>query len=425
MKDTHHPPHCEPLTSACGARFDGFFAAGNRRSYSKENLLDARARRVFEMAEAACEAGVYPYQVALEGRSGPWVRVEGREMLSLSAYDYLGLIGDPRVDEAAREAITRYGTGTGGVRMLTGTIDLHHRMEDDLAAFKGMDAAITFSSGYLANLAVVSALIGPQDRVILDSFSHRSLVDACRLAGVQIQRFRHNDPSSLRQELENGAPANRTMIIADGVFSMDGDICRLPELIELKKEFRCFLMIDEAHATGVLGEHGRGTDEHFGVPAGEVDIWSGSLAKAIPAAGGFACVSQELSIYLQHAAAPFIFSAALCPSAAAAVRATLAILAQEPERVARLASNADFLRNGLRELGYDLGNSQTPIIPVILHDEAAAAFFSGHLRDRGIFVTPVMFPAVPQGMARLRLCATAAHTLEDLQFALDAFRDLR
>jgi glycine C-acetyltransferase len=175
----------------------------------------------------------------------------------------------------------------------------------------------------------------------------------------------------------------------------------------------------------VLGEHGRGTDEHFGVPAGDVDIWSGSLAKAIPAAGGFACVSRELSIYLQHAAAPFIFSAALCPPAAAAVRASLAILRQEPERVARLRQNADFLRDGLRELGYDLGASETPIIPVVLRDEATAAFFAGHLRDRGIFVTPVMFPAVPQGAARLRLCATAAHTLEDLQYALDAFRDLR
>jgi glycine C-acetyltransferase len=425
MKNTHTTPHCEPLTSAHGARFDGFFAAGNRRSYAKESLLDARARRIFDMTETACQAGVYPYQVALEGRSGPWVRVEGRELLSLSAYDYLGLIGDPRVDEAARDAVTKYGTGTGGVRMLTGTIDLHQQMEDDLAAFKGMDEAVTFSSGYLANLAVVSALIGPQDRVILDSLSHRSLVDACKLAGVQIQRFRHNDPASLRQELENGAPANRTMIIADGVFSMDGDICRLPELIELKKEFRCFLMIDEAHSTGVLGAHGRGTDEHFGIAATEVDIWSGSLAKAIPAAGGFACVSQELSIYLQHAAAPFIFSAALCPAAAAAVRATLAILVREPERVARLKANADFLRNGLRDLGYDLGASETPIVPVILHDEATAAFFASHLRERGVFATPVMFPAVPQGAARLRLCATAAHSIDDLQFALDAFRELR
>jgi glycine C-acetyltransferase len=194
MKDTKNPPHCEPLTSATGARFDGFFAAGNRRSYGKDKLLDARARRIFDMTEAACQAGVYPYQVALQSKSGPWVRIEGRDMLSLSAYDYLGLIGDPRIDEAAKEAIDKYGTGVASARMLTGTLDLHHQMEDEMAAFKGMDEAVSFSSGYLANLGVVSALLGPQDRVILDAFSHRSLVDACRLAGVQIQRFRHNDP---------------------------------------------------------------------------------------------------------------------------------------------------------------------------------------------------------------------------------------
>ncbi len=425
MKDTLKSAPHEPLTSASGARFDGFFASGNRRSYSKDNLLDARARRVFEMTQAACEAGVYPYQVPLEGRSGAWVRVEGRKMLALSAYDYLGLIGDPRVDEGARDAIARYGTGTAGSRMLTGTIDLHHEVEDALAAFKGTAQALTFSSAYLANLAVVSALLGPQDRVIMDSLSHRSLVDACRLAGVPLQRYRHNDPASLRQELQNGASANRTMIVADGVFSMDGDICRLPELIEVKKEFGCFLLIDDAHSTGVLGENGRGTDEHFGVPTSDVDVWTGSLAKSIPAAGGFVCVSQELSIFLQHAAAPFIFSAALCPPALGAVRAALAILREEPERVARLKRNGEFLRNGLRELGYDLGASETPIVPVIVHDEAIAAFFSSHLKERDIFVTPVMFPAVPQGSARLRLCATAAHTLDDLQFALDAFRDLR
>ena len=184
-------------------------------------------------------------------------------------------------------------------------------------------------------------------------------------------------------------------------------------------------MIDESHATGVLGRYGRGTDEHFGVPATDVDIWTGSLAKGIPSNGGFACASQELGIYLQHAAAPFIFSAALCPSAVAAVRATLAILKEEPERVTRLNTNACFLRQGLKDLGYEIGMSQTPIIPVILREDAAAAFFAGALRDRGIMVTPVMFPAVAMGSARLRLCVTAAHTRENLEFALDVFKELR
>lgn len=408
-----------------GDLFDGFFEAANKRNFRKEDLIDARARRVFEMMGQACEVGIYPYQLPLEGRSGPWAKAEGREFLVLSSYDYLGLIGDPRIDEAAIDAIRKYGTGTGGVRLLTGTVDIHHQMERDVAAFKGTAQAITFSSGYLANLAVIASLLTPRDRVILDGFSHRSLVDACRLAGVPLQRFRHNDMDSLRHELQSGGKANRTLIVADGVFSMDGDICRLPDLIGIKREFGCFLMIDESHASGVLGANGRGTDEHFGVAAGEVDIWSGSLAKAIPSNGGFVAVSQELAIYLQHSAAPFIFSAALAPSSVAAVSAALAILREEPERVARTQQNADFLREGLKELGYDVGQSETAIVPVILHDETTAALMAGRLRDLGIFVTPILFPAVPLGSARLRLCVTAAHSLSDLEFALDAFRRIR
>jgi glycine C-acetyltransferase len=425
MTDKHSLDGSRVFTSSCGDHFDGFFGPGKKWHFDKASLVDNRARRVFDLASRACKAGVYPYQLPLEGKSGPWVEAEGRKMLMLSSYDYLGLIGDSRVNEAAIEAIRKYGTATGGVRLLSGTIDLHHRMEEELAAFKGTAEAITFSSGYLANLAVLSALLAPQDHVLLDSLSHRSLVDACRLSGVTIRRFAHNDPCSLRRELEARPKDGRTLIIADGVFSMDGDICRLPELVELKKEFRCFLMIDEAHATGVLGPNGRGTDEHFGIAATDVDIWTGSLAKAIPSSGGFVATSQEISVYLQHVAAPFIFSAALCPPAVGAVRETLAILKREPERVARLKQNACFLRNGLRELGYSVGASETPVIPVIFGDEAPAALFAGRLRDLGIVVTPVLFPAVPQGAARLRICVTAAHTTEDLELALDAFRRLR
>jgi glycine C-acetyltransferase len=410
-------------TTSSGKLFNGFFKA--ERTYHQAKLIDARARRLFEMTARACEADAYPYQLPLEGRSGPWVQAEGRRMLMLSSYDYLGLIGDPRLDEAAIETIRKYGTGTGGVRMLTGTIDLHHQMEKDLAAYKGTYGAITFSSGYLANLAVMAALMGPQDRVVMDTLSHRSLVDACRLASVPVQKFRHNDMASLRSELASGERANRTLIVADGVFSMDGDICRLPEMVAIKKEFGAYLMVDESHASGMLGATGRGTDEHFGIPATDVDIWTGSLAKAIPSNGGFVAVSEELLVFLQHAAAPFIFSAALCPPAVAAVRESLAILAKEPERVARLHANANYLRAGLQDLGFDTGLSETGVIPVLLGDEAAAAICARRLRDFGILVTPVMFPAVAQGAARLRLCVTAAHTNEDLAFALDAFRKLR
>jgi glycine C-acetyltransferase len=377
------------------------------------------------MMGRACEAGVYPYQLPLEGRSGPWVQAEGRQLMMLSSYDYLGLIGHPRIEEAAIDAIRKYGTGTGGVRMLTGTIEIHHEMEREVAEFKGTAEAITFTSGYLANLAVIASLLSVQDRVILDSLSHRSLVDACRLAGVPLQRFKHNDIDSLRQEIASGGPCNRTVIIADGVFSMDGDICPLPDLVQVKRDTGCFLMIDESHASGVLGRTGRGTDEHFGLHAADVDIWTGSLAKGIPSNGGFIAVSQELAIFLQHAAAPFIFSAALAPSSVAAVTAALRVLKREPERVERLARNAVFLRDGLRELGYNTGNSQTPIIPVIFNDEAHAAITAGRLREMGICVTPILFPAVPLGSARLRLCVTAAHSLEDLEFALEGFKRVR
>ena len=425
----HDPESLNGTSSACttgsGDLFNGFFSNGCQSAFRKDQLVDARARRVFELMGRACEAGVYPYQLPLQTRSGPWVKAEGRDMLMLSSYDYLGLIGDPRIDEAAIEAIRKYGTGTGGVRMLTGTLDIHHEMEREVAEFKGMPEAITFSSGYLANLAVIASLFSVQDRVILDSLSHRSLVDACRLAGVPVQRFRHNDMDSLRHEIANGGPSNRTLIVSDGVFSMDGDICPLPDLIQVKRDTGCFLMIDESHASGVLGANGRGTDEHFGVPAGEVDIWTGSLAKGIPSNGGFVAVSQQLSIFLQHSAAPFIFSAALNPSAVAAVTASLRILKQEPERVARSSNNARFLRAGLHELGYDTGLSETAIIPVLFNDEASCAFAAGALRSMGIAVTPIMFPAVPLGSARLRLCVTAAHRLEDLEFALDGFKRLK
>ena len=411
--------------SSSGRLFDGYFSSARNWKFGKNDLIDARGRRLFETTALACHADAYPFQIPLEARTGPEVQADGHSMLMLSSYDYLGLIGDPRIDRAAIEAIKKYGTGTGGARLLTGTTEQHQRMEEDLAAFRGTEAAITFSSGYAANVAVIGALLGPADRVIMDTLCHRSLTDACRFAGVQLQRFQHNDPESLQQEIEKGPTANRTLIITDGVFSMDGDICLLPEIIEIKKKFGCFLLVDDSHATGVLGTHGRGVDEHFGIEASEVDIWTGSLAKAIPSTGGFVAGSQELAIFLQHASSPYIFSAALSPASVAAVREGLSILALEPERVAKLEQNANFLRSGLRDLGYDTGLSETAVIPVVLGDEVTTALFARRLRDYGILAAPVLFPAVAQGSARLRLCVTAAHRRAHLEFALDVFKKMR
>ncbi len=414
----------QKFSSSSGKMFGGYFVPGRSWSFKKTDLLDARARRIFESTALACSMDVYPYQMPLEAKAGPRVIADGHSMLMMSSYDYLGLIGDPRIDRAAMDAIARYGTSTSGARLLTGTLDIHRSMEADLAAFKGTEDALTFSSGYMANLGVIYGLFGSGDRVLIDEFCHRSLHDACRMSGVQLQRFRHNDPQSARDELRKPTTANRTLIVSDGVFSMDGDICCLPDLIALKKEFGCFLLMDEAHASGVLGATGRGTDEHFGVATGDVDIWTGSLAKSIPASGGFAAVSQEVSIFLQHASSPYIFSAAMAASSVAAISTGLAILKEEPDRVARLKRNGDFLRDGLRALGYDTGLSQTAVIPVILKDEATTAVFARRLRDFGIIAAPVMFPAVAQGSARLRLCVTAAHTIADLELVLDAFRQM-
>jgi 8-amino-7-oxononanoate synthase len=410
--------------SSSGQLFDGYFSGTRNCKFSKNDLIDARGRRLFETTAMACAADAYPFQMPLEARTGPEVQADGHSMLMLSSYDYLGLIGDPRIDGAAIKAILKYGTGTGGARLLTGTTDQHQQMERDLATFLGTESATTFSSGYAANLAVIGALLGPADRVIMDALCHRSLTDACRFAGVQLQRFLHNDMQSLEQEIQNGPPANRTLIITDGVFSMDGDICLLPKILEVKKKFGCFLLVDDSHATGVLGVHGRGVAEHFDIAASEVDIWTGSLAKAIPATGGFVAGSKELAIFLQHGSSPYIFSAALSPASVAAIREGLSILAHEPERVARIEQNATFLRCGLQNLGYDTGLSETAVIPVILNDEVATALFARRLRDYGILAAPVLFPAVPQGAARLRLCVTAAHSRTHLEFVLDVFRKM-
>ncbi len=409
------------FSSSHGEMFGQYFVPGKQWSFTKSDLLDARARRVLENTALACSVDAYPFHMPLEAKAGPDVVADGHPMIMMSSYDYLGLIGDPRIDQAAVNAVLRYGTSTSGARLLTGTLDIHRRMEADLAAFKGTEDAMTFSSGYLANLGAIYGLFGPGDRVIIDEYCHRSLHDACRMTGVQVQKFRHNDAQSAREELQKPNRANRTMIISDGVFSMDGDVCCLPDLIALKKEFGCFLLIDEAHATGVLGATGRGTDEHFGIATNEVDIWTGSLAKSIPSNGGFIAVTQEVAIFLQHASSPYIFSAAMPASSVAAISAGLGILREEPERVARLRRNGEYLRGGLQALGYDTGLSETAVIPVVMKDEAKTALFARRLRDNGIIAAPVMFPAVGMGLARLRLCVTAAHTREHLDYVLEVF----
>ncbi len=410
---------------ACAAPvdpFDGLFdRASDAPGQLPPSLDQLRARRWFRSIQWTRDRGLYTYQQPLQGHSGNWARVGGREFLMLSSYDYLGLIGHSAIERSAKEAIETYGTGSGGVRLLTGTTQLHCQLEQELAAFKGTEAALTFTSGYLANLGVIAALLQPQDRVIVDARAHRSVVDGCQLARAQLRSFRHNDVASLRRKLEQDPRPGRTLIVVEGVYSMDGDICPLPEIVELKKAYGAMLLVDEAHSFGVLGASGRGVHEHFGIPADAVDLWMGSLSKAIPANGGFLAASRAMIVYLQHEAAPFMFSAALCPAAAAAARAALKVIDAEPWRQEVLRRNANILRQGLRDLGYDTGNSATPIVPVVLNDDVAAYRLARRLYDEGILASAIVSPAVPLGTARLRLCAMATHTEHDLTEALRAF----
>jgi glycine C-acetyltransferase len=339
----------------------------------------------------------------------------------LSCYDYLGLAGHPAVAEAAIAAVRSFGTGTGGVRMLTGTAALHHDLEREIAAFKGVEAALTFGSGYLANLAVVAALFGPRDRVLLDARAHRSLHDACVLARVPVTTFRHNDIFAVEAELRKGPAGRRTLIVVDGLYSMDGDVCPLPELVELKRRYGAFLLVDEAHALGVLGDAGRGAHEHYGMAADAVDIWSGSLSKAIPSNGGFLAGRRDLIVYLQHASAPFWFSAALSPAAAGAALEALRVVQREPERLDAMRLNAEALRAGLQARGYDTGDSASAIVPVLVGDEVATWELAKRLFDEGVLASAIVHPAVPRGAARLRLCATAAQSTTDIDEALAAF----
>lgn len=420
--NAHRTAAAEPLRIPVRP-YDPHLGNGNGSGASHSPLLDLdEARGWFALLRWGAARDLYTYQQPLEGRSGPRVYVRGKRLLMLSSYDYLGLIGHPALETAAVEAIRTHGTGTGGVRLLTGTTELHRDLERDLARFKGTEAALTFSSGYAANMAVVPALFGPQDRAFVDANAHRSIIDACLLARVPLRRFRHNDIGALRLALDRNTHARRTLIVAEGIYSMDGDVCPLPEIVALKRRYGALLMVDEAHSFGVLGARGRGVHEHFGLDVTCADLWTGSLSKALPANGGFVAGSAELITYLQHAGAPFIFSAALCPAAAGAARAALRVLDAEPDRIERMKRRAARLREGLQALGRDTGTSTTAIVPVLVGGDVKAYTLARRLLDQGLLVTAVVHPAVARGAARLRLCATAGHREQDIDDALDAFR---
>ncbi len=364
------------------------------------------------------EQGLYFYleeteEILPNGR----VYVKGHgEMIMLGGYSYLGLIGHPKINAASLEAVKKYGTGTYGVRLLAGTLDLHSELERKIADFKGTDDAVTFSSGYVTNLATISALLRKGDVVICDKLNHASIVDGCLLSQAKFVRFRHNDMDHLAYRLASADPGARKLVIVDAVFSMDGDVIDLPSVSRLCRQYGAYLMVDEAHSIGVLGETGHGIEEHFDLPNDVVDIKMGTLSKTIPAAGGYVAGSKELCHFLKHEARGFIFSAALPPASAAAALAAFEVIEEEPERSQRLQRNYYHFSDQLRSAGFDLLYTETAIIPVMCGELETAVRLARYCQDRGIFVQAIVAPVVPEGQARLRSTVCATHTLADLDY---------
>ena len=381
-----------------------------------QKRIDAMNQRVDDLKQA----GLYFYLQTLDELDGAWVTTGGRRMLNFASYGYLGLLGHPRINAAAQEAVARYGTGTHGVRILAGTLPLHNELEQTIAHFKKAEATIVYSSGYVTNLATVSALVGRHDVVICDKFNHASIVDGCLLSGAKFVRFRHNDMDSLEQRLQQADPDAGRLVVVDAAFSMDGDIIDMPEVSRLCREYDTLLMVDEAHSVGVLGETGHGIEEYFGLEKA-IDLYMGTLSKPIPSVGGYVAGKREIIDYLKHAARAFVFSASLPPAQVAAANESFKVIEEEPERVKKLQRNIELFLGGLQDRGFNTLQSETPIVPLICGEDERAYQMAGLCQKEDIFVLPVVSPAVPSGLARLRANVTASHSEEDIAFALDIF----
>jgi 8-amino-7-oxononanoate synthase len=374
----------------------------------------------FRDADEVKEAGLYPYFRTISSAQDPLVLMDGHEVVMLGSNNYLGLTNHPEVKLAAQQAIARYGTGCAGSRFLNGTLDIHVQLEEKLAQFMKKPAAVTFATGFQVNLGVISCLIERGDVVYLDKLDHACIIDGARLGFGSVVKFNHNDGEDLSRRLALRDRGKGAMIVVDGIFSMEGDIVNLPALVALGKEHGCRVMVDDAHGIGVLGAHGRGTAEHFGLEDG-VDLIMGTFSKSLASVGGFVAGEERVINWIKHRARSLIFSAAPPPASVAAVIKAVEIIEREPERRERLWENTRFMAEGLRSLGFDTGDSTTPVIPVVVGDDRLAFFLSRRLQEEGVFVNPVITPAVPPGRALLRTSYMATHTREHLERALAAF----
>lgn len=355
----------------------------------------------------------------LESACEPVSRVDGKEVINLASNNYLGLANHPKLKEAALDAIRKYGVGSGAVRTITGTMDIHMKLERRIAAFKHSEACVVFQSGFTANAGTVSSILTPDDHIISDELNHASIIDGCRLSRAKIHVFRHRDVAHAAEILEGlkDTPGHK-LLITDGVFSMDGDIGPLDKLTELAERYDAIMMVDDAHASGVLGSHGRGSVDHFNLH-GRVQVQVGTLSKAVGVLGGYVCGSKDLVEYLYHRARPFLFSTSHPPAVTAACLAAFEILENEPERVQALWDNTNYYKGLLRQAGFDTGASETPITPLIVGEAKVAHEFSAALFDAGLWATGLGFPTVPKGKARIRTIVTATHTRKHLDQAVE------
>jgi 8-amino-7-oxononanoate synthase len=365
-------------------------------------------------------AGLYAYYRVISSAQDPVVSHDGRELVMLGSNNYLGLTNHPEVKEAAAVALAIYGTGCAGSRLLNGTLDIHVELEEQLAHFMGRDAALTFATGYQVNLGVLSSLLGRHDVALLDALDHACIIDGCRLGFGRHYKFRHNDMQDLESKLRNVGDERGVLIVVDGVFSMEGDVADLPGIVALKRRHGARLMVDDAHGLGVFGEHGRGTPEHFGVEA-DVDLVMGTFSKSLAAVGGFVAGDRYVIEHFKHSARSEIFSAAPPPASVAAALKALELVEREPERRKRLWENTRYMKRELVRLGYDTGDSSSPVVPMVIGSDEEAFRMAVRLAEQGVFANPVVTPAVPPGRAMIRTSYMATHTREHLDRALEAF----
>jgi len=372
-----------------------------------------------EQLEAWRQARTFQRLRVLESPCEPVSLVDGREVINLASNNYLGLADHPKLVEAAVAATRKYGAGSGAVRTISGTMSIHMELERRIAQFKHTEACVVFQSGFAANAGTVSAILTPEDHIISDALNHASIIDGCRLSRAKIHVFAHRDTAAAAKILDDLAGASgRKLLITDGVFSMDGDIGPLPALVAAAESHGAIMMIDDAHSSGVLGKNGRGTVDHFGLH-GKVDIQVGTLSKAIGVLGGYVCGSRDLIEFLYHRARPFLFSTSHPPGVAAACLAAFEILQNEPERIEKLWDNTRYFKAALNNAGFDTGESETPITPIMVGDAKMAHAFSAALFENGLFATGIGFPTVPEGKARVRTIVTATHTREMLDRAAE------